>query len=98
MKRVLFVIGLILLNFGIFNYLTNHFKSNFTYEEMLKTLLLSFVAVTVISFFISSCQYFLKLYVEKTLISFRSIYANLYFNVSVAIYFLLLVLIIAAFI
>lgn len=97
MKRIIFVIGLILLNFATFNYLSNRFESNFTYEKMLMTLLLSFVTVTVISFFVSSCKYFLKLYVEKTLISFRSIYVDLYFNVSITIYFLVLLGIIAAF-
>ncbi len=97
MKRLIFAVCLILLNFLVFNYLTNHFVSKFTYDKMILTYLVSFIAISVICFFISSCKYILKLYVEKSLISFKSIYFDLYLNVSIAIYIVLILTTIVAF-
>lgn len=98
MKRLIFVIVLILLNFIMFNYLANHFKSSFTFHKMMLILIASFLAIAVMSFIISFCKYILKLYVDESSIPFRTMYVNLYLDVSITIYTLLIIVTLLAFI
>jgi len=98
MKRLIFVIVLILLNFIMFNYLANHFKSKFTYDKMIMTFIVSFIAISIMCLIISFFKYILKLCAEQSHPSFRTMYVNLYLDASITIYILLMLVTLITFI
>lgn len=98
MKRLIFVFVLILLNFLMFNYLANHFMLSFTFDKMAMTLLLSFLAISIMCLIVSSFKYILKFYIEKAEVTFSSIYVDLYLDTSITIYSLLILVTLLAFI
>ncbi|VXB52654.1 conserved membrane hypothetical protein [Flavobacterium sp. 9AF] len=90
MKRLILILGLIILNFLTFDYLTNHFTVQYTLGRLMMTFIASIIAVSIVCFFITSCKYILKLYIEQSSISFKTIYFDLFLNISIAIYILLI--------
>lgn len=90
MKKVILLVVLVTLNFIIYHYLTEHIGINATYEEISLSLIASIISIPLFSTIPALFIYLLKLNLQKVFIPYKKIYLNLYLNVSIALYSIML--------
>ena len=86
MKRPMFLIISIVLNFIIYYHLTEDIGINATFEEISMTLIASIIVISLLSLVPAIVIYYLKMYMKKVFVPFKKIYLNLYLNISLAFY------------
>ncbi len=91
MKKTILIILLIILNFGIFYYLTKYGEVGVAYGEMVNILIASMIAIPFVSLIPACFIYILKLKLQRIFIPFKKIYLNFYFRCSVIFYTILLI-------
>ncbi len=92
MKKILLIIILIALNFISYYSLTEKIGINATYDEISTSLIASIIVIPLFSLFPAIFIYLLKLNIQKTFVPFKKIYLNLYLNLSLGFYSIMILI------